>query len=387
VLKQYFGYYDIFDVTEGERDDVMVNYGEDYFDFIVTNYTLKERAKMYQLYLHNTSRKTEYVEVDYRLQVTDSYYISQSQLPQYEYAIKQFDKIALPSDGIGLASVYCILHDIDYVSWEPNQVGSIARQLGIITSDSPIYDESRYYLFFYCVQYYTVPMFLGQCYVVWDVVSMKKPGKLLMPEVSTNTLFDVKEWQERYISRYMVIDSYYPLDESSRQMMRNLQVRETTISEAQFLVSSSQNTVEVMISIGFYTEEYQKEYRKKEHKIQGGFKKNKKNKENKEQVKIDENFISEIKNRTLIITEKSFPFREIYGHRPGRLKVYKEKYLDRHYGSDRAMEEGYMSSINNMIGLGAKKIDYEIVQGVFVVKLQNPSIIRHLFLRVEHVGM
>lgn len=375
-LKTYFKEYDIFQVAIGERENVQINYTGDYFNYIVERFSLKKRAEMYQMYLYTTAKKTEYVEIDYRLQVSDSFFTSLSQLPQYEYVINQYKKVALPSDGIGVASMYCIKHDIDYISWEPNGVGNIARMLGIINSKDPIYDESRTYLFFYCVQYYTVPMFLGQQYVVWDVVHMKKPGVQIMPEISANCEFDKREWERRYKSKYMVLTSVFPIDEGSREMMRNIGVEEVRISRAQYIVATSQGTVEKLIGVGFYTKEYQIEYEKR----------NKKNLKYEMPV-IDENYISELKNRTLVITEKSFPFRESFTHRPGRMKVYEGDKMERHHGGDRYYDDGYMSSINSMVGLSTLVANYEIVQGVFVIKLLNPSITRHIHLNDEHVNL
>jgi len=269
-LSQYFEAYDIFEASKGVRGDFVCHYAEDYFDYLNETFTLKERAILYKNYLERTSRKVDYVEVDYRLQVTDSYYISQSQMPQYEYVLKQFDKVALPSDGIGMASVYCILKDIDYVSWEPGGVGNMARKLGIITSDRPVYDESCTYVFFYCVQYYKLPMFLGQRFVVWDVVHVSKPGKLLMPEVSSNCGIDMEEWKRQHFSRYMLLESGYPLDSSAKQMMRTLGVVELSLDRAQYLIATAQSTVEALLSGGFYTIDFQKTHRSREFRVKTG---------------------------------------------------------------------------------------------------------------------
>jgi len=94
--------------------------------------------------------------------------------------------------------------------------------------------------------------------------------------------------------------------------------------------------------------------------------------------------LEELRNRTLIITEKSFPFREAYNHRPGRLKVYHERYIDRHYGHDKCYDEGYMSAVNTVIGTRMVNENYDIVQGVFVIKMLHPSVIRFIKLRWEH---
>jgi len=382
-LKTYFKEYDIFHVALNERSDVLVNYSGDYFNYIVERYTLKQRAEMYQQYLYTTAKKTDYVEVDYRLQVSDSFFISLSQLPQYEYVINQYKRVALPSDGIGVASMYCIKHDIDYVSWEPNGVGNIARMLGIINSKDPIYDETRTYLFFYCVQYYSVPMFLGQQFVVWDVTHMKKPGLQIMPEISANCPFDKREWERRYRSKYMVLTSFFSVDEGAKNMLRNIGVEEVRVSEAQYIVATSQSTVEKLIGIGFYTTKYHIDYEKRNQKNFRSF-----GSKGKYVIPIiDENYVMELRNRTLVITEKSFPFRESFTHRPGRMKVYVGDKMERHHGADRYYDDGYMSSINTTVGLPMLVANYEIVQGVFVIKLLNPSITRHIYLNDEHVNI
>lgn len=379
-LKSYFSTYDIFDVAKGFNDDFEYSYHNDYFDYIISTFTLKERALMYSSYLTRTARKIDYSEVDYKLSISDSYYISQSQLPQYEYAIDQFTKVALPSDGIGVASMYCIMRDIDYVSWEPNDVGLIARRLGIITSDSPILDESRVYLYFYCSQYYSLPMFLGQQFVVWDVTHMPKPSKSLTPEVSTNiTSFSMEAWKLRYSKKYMLISSYYPLDIGARNMMKIMKVPETTLDKAQFLIATAQATIESLWTGKFYTVTHQIDFRKKINSLRELTKE-----EKQQELPINTDFINELKSRTLLITEKSFPFREIKAHRPGRLKMTPYG-MDRHFGSDRVEDDGYMSSISTLVGSEMIYMTYDIVQGVFVIKMLNPSVVRHIRLKENHI--
>jgi len=91
------------------------------------------------------------VDIDYKHFTTDFYYKSLSQMEQYDYVLSQLEYIVLPSDGLGLASCLCILNDKEYKSWEPNNIGYMAKRLGIITESKPFYQKGYVYVYFFFV--------------------------------------------------------------------------------------------------------------------------------------------------------------------------------------------------------------------------------------------
>jgi len=55
-----------------------------------------------------------------------------------------------------------------------------------------------YMCIFFCVQYYTLPEFLDQRFIVWDVTHMKKPGFQKSLVCSTNMMsFSVRKFEQK----------------------------------------------------------------------------------------------------------------------------------------------------------------------------------------------
>jgi len=52
-----------------------------------------------------------------------------------EYKGKDPLKFFIPGDGVGIGSIISMMLGVEYYSTEPNGIGSVARSLGIISSD------------------------------------------------------------------------------------------------------------------------------------------------------------------------------------------------------------------------------------------------------------
>jgi hypothetical protein len=351
--------------------------------YVRDNFPKKYLAMKYLEYMDHTARSVSLGMVDYTLFTTDFYYRSQSQREQYDYVFSQVDRVMLPSDGLGIASCMCILQDKDYQSWEPNDIGDVAIKLGIITSKEPIYDESYIYCFFYCVQYYEVPMIINQRYIVWDVVGQKKPGRKKNDYCSTNlAYFSTRKWDETHKSKHMVIDSYYPVDAMAYKVLQEYGFeKKENPYDAQYVVAMTMTGLELAMNLGIYSNSYWKENLRRYNEV-------------KEELDEDDTFhqlyqfsISKIiklmKDKTLLFSERTFPFRV-----KNRLAKVRNKYdfFFRDYGPTNYFFEGAMMPGSNKIGVYIES-DYTLVSGKIIVPHVRPEIIKYVRLRKEHVAV
>jgi len=371
---------------------------EEYYSYIVRTFPKKEIVKFYMNYLEQSARNIAVSEVDYMHFTTDFYYKSMSQMEQYDYVLSQFEYIALPSDGLGLASCLCILNDKEYVSWEPNKIGTMAKKLGIITDDKRVVDRAYTYVYFYCVQYYTLPEFINQRYVVWDVTHIKKPGLEKSLVCSTNIRwFSTRKWDNARCDKHMVIDSFFPVDNMAKQLLNKYGFKEKfSPLTAQYVVATSMVGLEIALHHGLYTEQYWKEYYNKiKEKVEYCEKNHKHSQyEQNECDKISriwrklqspiETIINVVKEKTLLFTERTFPFRV----KASRLKDmrYKNEGFFRDYGPGMYFSENVMVRGSDKIGHYVVS-EYDYVGGKFVVPHVRPEIIKYIKLKSEHIQM
>jgi hypothetical protein len=364
----------------------------DYYKYIRLNYSPKSIAQLYLNYLERSSRLTSMGDIDYEHFTTDFYYKSFAQKEQYNYVLDQFDRIILPSDGLGVASCMCILKEKEYMSWEPKAIGTMAYNLGIITSTEPIYDRSYVYCFFYCVQYYQLPFMAKQRYVVWDIPAQKKPGIYRNDVCSTNIRhFLTKKWDKTHRVTHMVIDSFFPLDNVTDRLLTTYGYKKKEMILAQYLVASTMVGLEVALVKGFFSKEFWKKKKEDYDKLIEICKNEhshiRKNGHCKFLYKIKylmemtvEQIINIMQEKTLLFTERTFPFRV-----KNKLKKvsYKHKRFVREYGSGNYFLELSMYRGNDRLGHYVAT-DYELLSGKFVLVHTRPEIVKYIRLRAEH---
>jgi len=100
-----------------------------------------------------------------------------------------------------------------------------------------------------------------------------------------------------------------------------------------------------------------------------------------EQLRI---VVESFKNKTLYITDRSFPFREKYNLRPGKLRVINDK-VTRPWGFSREEEEGIMTDMDNMVGSSLVASNYMERGGIFYVFAGIPTSIRYIRLTEEDI--
>jgi len=229
---------------------------------------------------------------------------------------------------------------------------------------------------------------------------MKKPGFQKSLVCSTNMMsFSVRKFEQKRVNKHMIIRSYYPVDNLTRQLLNGYGFEEVfNPVDAQYIVATSIVGLEVALHQGLYTEKYWEDYYKK---IQAKYleclnthKHDKKKKLPKgcsyfdhlyEKLQVSvEQLISIMKEKTLLFTEKTFPFRV----KQTKLKLvrYKEEGFFRDYGPGSYFIENVMYRGSDKIGhfiMG----EYDYVDGKFIVPHVRPEIIKFIKLKPVHVPM
>jgi len=94
---------------------------------------------------------------------------------------------------------------------------------------------------------------------------MKKPGFQKSLVCSTNMMsFSVRKFEQKRVNKHMIIRSYYPVDNLTRQLLNGYGFEEVfNPVDAQYIVATSIVGLEVALHQGLYTEKYWEDYYKK----------------------------------------------------------------------------------------------------------------------------
>jgi len=136
-LKRYFGKEDWLKLVlnESDNDKFDVSYQFDYNDYVLSQ-TKNFVLQRYMSWMRLNNYTLPIADQDYSnpLNFVDYFF---RQLGQYIDIIQKNKsrRYYIVGDGPGTASAACIMLGVDYVSIEPNDIGKIARDIGIITSD------------------------------------------------------------------------------------------------------------------------------------------------------------------------------------------------------------------------------------------------------------
>lgn len=117
--------------------DVEVEYGGDYYDYVNSTFELKDRVKLYHNMLKMTiDIKPEWAK-DYESPYEFNAFFEQQLFDYIEVLSKVEDKehsvFFFVGDGPGTGAIASIILGLEYMSMEPNGIGRIAKQIGIIT--------------------------------------------------------------------------------------------------------------------------------------------------------------------------------------------------------------------------------------------------------------
>jgi len=294
--KKYFKDQDYLGVINDEDQEgyiYIIDYKDDYEDYINARFTLKERATIYLSWLdRNLETPSNDLFYDsFSLQMAAK---SLAQRAEYTSVISLYNDIVIPSDGLGVFSCLCILSDVKYYSWEPMAIGSRARKLGLITSHESVKSDSLY-VFFYCAQYYQLPLFPGHRFLVVDVPTFVKPGFPRGPHVSVSHKdINYYHW---YPPEIMAIESAFSLDYVATSIMSTMKIKVKGPLDSQFIIVSNFASLDAAIKSGFFSKEYWENKRERMLKS--------------DRVKYGKisTLLNTIKQKTLLFLERTFPFR------------------------------------------------------------------------------
>jgi len=355
-----------------------ISYSGDYEEWIKT----LDPAIIKEAYYHSVkyrSKKTDISEISYHLEVYDLFHYSHQQMTEYSDIIDQFEKVAIASDGLGVASYYCYKTGKDYISWEPNEIGNRARAVGLITHDKPLIDKDRVYLYFHCHSYYPLPAFEGQRYVIVDLPENLPfyPRERYAGVCSTEKIVCKNS---RLRSPPFICSKFYALDDVSRSMMRKIGAREVSdVLEAQFVVFSRISTIQFMYNKSFFTESYWSEYVTKINKTRQQNKKKKK--KTGEESFSPHQYLLRIRNKLVYLPRKNFPYRT--NTKIGDL-VIKRNFIYWHYGvGDYYLPHGVTRGTNE-VSNATIITDYQYLDGYVVIQHSRPDIVRCIVLKEEH---
>jgi len=111
---------------------------DDYYDVVNDLLTLEERLDHYEHFMKQRQNKVPLMRQPYSDPLT-FFGTYRYQTTLYEELFRQLEgmKLYIVGDGPGTASAAAIRCGLEYYSYEPNGIGSLARRLKIITSDKP----------------------------------------------------------------------------------------------------------------------------------------------------------------------------------------------------------------------------------------------------------
>jgi len=136
VIKSYFGKHDWLKIAQDQRNGSQYDYkySNDYSDFL-SSFNKMYLVECYLRWLRENNATLPIKDNDYSnpLNFVDYFF---RQIGQYMDIIRhKLDrKYFIVGDGPGTASVACMLLGVNYFSYEPNDIGSKAREISLITS-------------------------------------------------------------------------------------------------------------------------------------------------------------------------------------------------------------------------------------------------------------
>jgi len=397
-------------------------YANDYCEYIKATYTNStegriELGRSYLKFVSNRSVKKKYEEVNYDESTLDGALKAISQMGQYEYVLSQIKlPIYLPSDGLGVASAYCMMSSKKYRSSEPNDIGSIPYRLGIITEKQVEVRDDYVYVFFYCAQYYAIPMFMNQRYLIIDVPIVKRVGRRMAHNMSGNYDIDLTQW-DLVVTQfsYMKLDRVYALDERTKRILGSTQTLVTDIVSANFVVVFDTAIFETLVDVGYFNIERHLDtvvaHYREATRARQQFERN---------VVLDETLrskVSEIRKeldhgstverlnaklklfrlqygldpwelqrefraKVVILTDRHFPFRSPETQRSGRPRVDVSGVVSP-YENSRVVVDGYFSSRFGLFTSRGYITKYEYYEGIFLCKLSHPTTLKYIYLSQE----
>lgn len=360
-LSLYFKDRDYLGVIKGESRDVEIIYNDDYEEYIKSNFSLKEIASLYLKYLERVQRVDD-TELNYEVFSNQMAYKSLKQRYQYAAVIDKYDDMVIASDGLGVFSSMCILADKKFCSWEPKPIGERAIKLGIISQKETIIKEGIY-VFFYCVKYYTLPMFPFQKFLVIDVPLVKKPGfcdSLFFSSSDPEMTVDID-----FPTSPMKLSTVYPLDPAMSNIASVLRIKSADILKSQYIAVSNTAALTTAVVSGFFSF----------HKVS--------------QIYYSLDIVEQkrfgsvgsletyLRDKTLLFFERTFPFRQ--GDLKWRMRgVYFRKDVGPGWYDD--INSSWMGVNNSVKYL----TDYEFHNSFFFVKLKGKPPLVH-FLKLTAI--
>jgi len=223
------------------------------------------------------------------------------------------------------------------------------------------------YLYFYCHSYYSLPAFPGQRYVIVDLPENMPPyPRLRYVGVSSTEKIKVKHVKVK--TPAFVCSKYYALDDLSKQIMDKVGAKASEdFMDAQFIVFSKISSIQTAILRTIYTIPYLTTYIKMK-KLQY----------------TPVHLLEKIKNKTVYLPRKNFPFRESV--KIGDMTVT-DGFVYWHYGAnDYRFSDGYVRGTNE-IGNASIISDYAYLNGYIVIRHARPEIVKSIKLKDEHRAM
>jgi len=116
---------------------------EEYYKYVVLHYEIGDIIEMYKIYLMNNPISVPLWDNEYNDPTSFLYYFDR-QCPQYVdvfNAIEDQNRLYIVGDGPGTGSIAAWITDRQYLSQEPNDIGKIAKKIGIIKEGLPKKDD------------------------------------------------------------------------------------------------------------------------------------------------------------------------------------------------------------------------------------------------------
>jgi len=150
-LRSYFDTNDIFEICVGQDLNKRYKYSGDYYDFLSSTYSFEDIMGMYVSWMKLNQRTMGAQKSGYASPLDFVKYF-ETQMSQYQDIIRSsgFEgRFFIPGDGPGTASMAAYRERKNYVSYEPNGIGSVAVGLKLISSvEKPHVNEDDCVLLF-----------------------------------------------------------------------------------------------------------------------------------------------------------------------------------------------------------------------------------------------
>lgn len=171
IVSRYFNkdFFHVFSETQIEQDrknfdnmgqfEIKSGYFQresEYIDYVKELYPYERVVEMYCNMMKEYSYTCPMWANDYTDPTSFSTYF-QGQVAQYMDVIKNIQnksRLVIYSDGPGTGSYAALLLGREYVSYEPNDIGRIAKQIGLIVEPEKENLDDDVFLYFNCIEYY-----------------------------------------------------------------------------------------------------------------------------------------------------------------------------------------------------------------------------------------